>query len=275
MRVWLAFLVVFLVGCNAAQSPTGNVVASACEPPNYEYAAGDCCLDADADKVCDRDEPAPEPAPEPQVFEPAPANQAIADAIAKFNQNVSSYYFKIGKDEHFVRGKEVHIQLGTFRELPFKVNGTIRTHITDIFIDRSRSEAIAYCDPRTEEEIVGEFNADRSKCIKLIDIPFTLDYQEYNPELPEDWLHKYANTAPARVEDTDQFIKLPSGWKTVNPVLHFQEGDKTVILRLDAKTGLPLKIETTEGTLNKITSFDFFVHNTVKPEQLVHKLFAR
>jgi hypothetical protein len=272
--MWLAFLVVFLAACQPAVVPAPVAETPACEPPNYQSAPGDCCLDADANKVCDRDQPVAA-APEPQAVAPAPASPAVSDAIAKFNQNVSSYYFKIGRDEYFVRGKEIHIKLGTFRELPFKYNGTMRTHITDIFIDRTRSEAIAYCDPRTEEEIVGEFNADRSKCIKLIDIQLPLDYKEYNPELPEDWLQKYLNKEPMRVEDTDQFIKLPSGWKTVNPVLHFQDGGKTTILRLDGKTGLPLKIETTEGTLNKITSFDFFVHNTVKPEQLVHKPFAR
>lgn len=274
--VWTTLLIVFLVGCGTNPGPTGEVVASTCTPPQYEYTPGDCCLDAQADGVCDRDQTASTPVPTaaPAVLDPK--MRVIPDAIAKFNQNVSSYSFKVKKDDYFIRGPLIHVRYGTFDDSRvYLYNGTIRTFITDLYVDRETKELVAYCDPRTEEEIVGEYQADRSKCIKVIDLPFTLDYHKYNPQLPEDILQDYAHREPSLVEDTEQFIKEPSGWKAVQPIVHYGDDVNEVILRLDAKTGLPLRIETRKAELTTTVSYEFFVHNRVKPAETVYKPFAR
>lgn len=274
--VWFTLLVVFLVGCSAAQSPTGEVVASTCMPPNYEYAPGDCCLDSQPNQICDRDEPAATAVPTPAAQPLDPKMAVIPNAIANFQQNVSSYSFKIKKDDYVVRGPLIHVRYGSFDESrSYLYNGTIRTFITDLYVDRETKQLVAYCDPRTEEEIVGEYQADRSKCIKVIDLPFDLDYNKYNPKLPEDILEDYKHREPSLVEDTEQFIKEPSGWKAVNPIVHFGDDTNEIILRLDAKTGLPLRMETRKGELTTTTGYEFFVHNRVKPEETVYKPFAR
>lgn len=277
---WLMVVLVFLVACQPAVLPQPNITTTTeCNPPYYEYTKGDCCLDKNANGICDRDEPE---APGPVInktttFGPTlPLERTImASVIAKFQENVTSYSYKQGKDAYFVMGKLVHVELGSFKELEFKYNNTIRTYITDIFIDRERQEAIGYCDPRTEEDIVGEFQADRSKCIKLINIPINLSYAAFNPRLPEDWLFRYADDIPGRIETNDQYVKEPSGWKSVNPVLFFVDSQNEIILKLDSKTGLPLKVEIHEPVFTKVETFDFFVHNSVKPQEVAYQPFHR
>jgi len=274
---WLVWVFFVLIACKPAIQPAPNITAE-CSPPYHEYTKGDCCLDNDANSICDRDEPQKPAEPVVSKTEEAPAvegSAAITEAIAKFEQGVSSYSYKLGDTQHYVVDDLIHIELDKAKELGFKINETIRVHITDIFVDRTTKDAVGYCDPRSEERIVGEFNADRSKCIKLIDMPFELDYKEHNPTLPEDWLYQYKDRTPALVEEADQYVKEPSGWKAVNPVVHFLEGKNTIILRLDIKTGLPLRVEINKQPIAETISYSFFVHNKVKPEQVAYKKFAR
>ncbi|MAG52360.1 MAG: hypothetical protein CMH62_00185 [Nanoarchaeota archaeon] len=54
----LLFAVVLTInGCKSdGDTPTGSAVESVCNAPYFEYKAGDCCLDKDANSVCDSDE---------------------------------------------------------------------------------------------------------------------------------------------------------------------------------------------------------------------------
>lgn len=274
MRKILLFLaLVFLAACTKTVVVEQNVTTNTtCNPPYYEYTPGDCCLDEQANGVCDRDEPQPNLT----VPVPQPAPSAIGAALAKFRQGVTGYYYKLDTTEYFVRGNLIRVAYEKPVELTVRINNTIRTWMTDLYIDRSVPEVIAYCDIRTEREKAGTgFHADRSRCLKIVDVPIKLDYNQYNPMLPEDWLRKYEIRSPSRVEETDQYVKEPSGWKAVNPVVHFMEGRKEVVLRLETKTGLPLEVETLEPPLKKVERFSFFVHNSVKPDQVVYRPYEK
>lgn len=268
---WL-ILLVFLAACapvilqqNTTQPQPG------CAPPSYEYVPSDCCLDKDANGVCDRDE---QPAitgsvmsvPEPQE----PARSIMSGIIITFRQGVANYAFKQGKDAYVVQGELVHVTFGSVKELPFSINDTARVFITDLFVDRRAREAVGYCDPRTEAKLMGGSYADRSVCKKLIDIPIMLPFDEHDPYLPEDWLQRFSHAAPTLVEDTDQYINE----KTINPVLHFTENGNEVILRIDATTGLPVKVEIV-GSRKDIVEYSMLVHNRVRPEELLYRPYAR
>lgn len=269
----LIFALIFLVACSPIK-PLQNATVIACTPPSYEYTPGDCCLDADANKACDRDEQYKPSSPTAAVVaEQEPS--ALSEVIGKFENGVSSYSYKEGGAEYIVKGGLIHVKLDTFRELPTKINNTIRSYVTDLFIDREAAQAIGYCDPRSEERIVGEFNADRSNCIKIIDLPFALPYGEYNPFLPEDWLQRFANATPTLVEDTDQYVKQESGWKAVNPVLHFQENNIEYILRIDAKYGIPLRVEQRIDDKTTAQEYANTIYNTIKPAELVYQPFHK
>ena len=278
---WLILVLVMLVACQpAAQAP--EEPETVCNPPYFEFKQGECCLDEDDNKICDRDEesiaekPIP-PTEKVETIEVAPA-QPIQKALAKFKEEVDSYYYKNGTGEYYVLGERVRLKFDKSFELPIIINKTIRVFITDVYVNRDRREAIGYCDLRVESERGGSgFDIQRSRCAKISDMPFELDYDIYSPLLPEDWLLRYEKVIPTLVEQSDQYIKEPSGWKAVNPIVHFSEFGTTTILRLDRKTGLPLEIEKIdeETGSKKVFSYTYFVHDTVKPEDVTYVPFGK
>ncbi len=275
----LIFIVLLLAGCQPAivhQQENITPTRTECNPPYYEYTPGDCCLDSEPNQICDRYEnrtiaPARNATTGPQM----PPSSHISDALIKFRQNITSYSAFQEKTQYLVRGNLARVKLDKIQRPSIRINKTIPAAITDIYVDREAKEAIGYCDPRREKEIMGEFDPQRGACAKLIDIPIPLDYGQYNPYLPEDWLIRFSHAQPIFAETTEQYVREPTGWKLVNPVLHFQEGPSTVILRLDSKTGLPIKIEIKEGDRAQVISYNWLIHNTVKPEEVVYQKFHK
>ena len=278
MRTLALFLALlfFAASCQPAIVHVDNATKTECNPPYYEYNAGDCCLDDDANQVCDRYENRTQPQINKTIGPQEPPKSPVSDALAKFKSTVTGYSYQVGKTEYLVRGELIHIKPEFVKKLDIKVNSTIPATITDIYIDRSARKAVGYCEPKRETEILGEFDPDRSNCAKITDIELTLPYDEYNPVLPEDWLTRFSYAAPTLVEESNQYVKDFTGWKAVNPVLHFIENGDEYILRLDTRTGLPLKVEVaeTEG-IPKTISFSGFVHNSVKPQEVVHQKFQK
>ncbi len=279
MKLLTAIIILLtLVACQPAIVQQQNITSTRteCNPPYYEYTPGDCCLDSEPNQVCDRYEnktimPAKNLTTGPQ----APPKSHISDALLKLRQNITSYSAFKEKTQYLVRGELARVKLDKIQRPNIKVNNTIPAAITDIYVDRQAREAVGYCDPRREKEILGEFDPQRSACAKLIDIPIPLPYDEYNPYLPEDWLARFSQVQPIIAETTEQYIREPTGWKLVNPVLHFQEGPSIVILRLDSKTGLPIKIEIKEGDRAQVISYNWLIHNTVKPEDVIYQKFHK
>ncbi len=280
---WALCFFAFLIACQTPQAPQNITPTVQCTPPYYEYTPGDCCLDKDTNRICDRDEPqyirGPIVINKTKDVLVAPKPVVMSDVLIKFRQNVTGYSFYHGKAQYFVKDKLVHVMLDPIKELSFMTNKTIRTHITDIYVDREEHKATGYCDPRTEEKILGTgFKVDRSVCMKLINVPIALPYEDYNPVLPEDWLEKFKDMTPTRVETTDQYIKEPTGWKLVNPVLYFVDATSAVILRLESRTGLPVKVETSDAndpSTTNVETYTWLVPNDVKSEEVTHQPFAR
>jgi hypothetical protein len=279
MRTFLlAPLLLILLACQPVLQLQQNATKTECSPPYHEYKPNDCCLDKDTNMICDRDE---EQVPETIALntttqaEPQKEQSIMQSIITKFRTNTTSYSYKEGKKEVYVQESQAHVRLDRLIPLDQAINNTIRVYVTDTFIDREHQTAIGYCDPRSEEKIMGGLHPDRSNCIKLINIPINLSYEEFSPELPEDWLTKFAGKKPFLAETTEQFIKEPTGWKTINPVLHYKTGDTTTVLRLDAKTGLPLKIEITKPKTSQVISYNWLIPNSVKKEEIQYQPFTR
>jgi hypothetical protein len=276
MRLLAVFLaLIVLTACQPAIVHVDNVTETECRPPYYEYTAGDCCLDAEPNQICDRYENRTLPQYN-KTYEPqAPKNSMISDALIKFKSKVKSYSYQVGKEKYLVMGDLIHIKPEFVKKLDIKVNNTITVTITDIYIDRSTKTAVGYCEPKREIEILGEFDPDRSNCIKINDLEFTLPYTEYNPTLPEDWLTRFSYAAPTVIQKNDQYVKDLTGWKAVNPVLSFSENGGEYTLYLEMTTGLPIKVNVKETIQEKILSFSDFTHNMVKPEEVTHQKFQK
>ncbi len=275
----LLFIVFLLFVACAPVAPLPTITKTECNPPYFEYTKGDCCLDSDTNGICDRDEagiigPIVINKTVIQGPEPVLERTVMPDAIAKFRKKVDGYSYVKGKAQYAVKGSQIRVTLDKVTSLQFSINKT-PAHITDVYVDRTSKRAIGYCDPRTEEDIMGTFDADRSKCLALVNQEITLKYDDYNPLLPEDWLLRYQNVLPARVEATDQYVRDLSGWKAVNPVVYFIEGQNEVILRLEANSGLPVKIEINEPTRTRIEEYNKFISNSVKTEDVTYQPTTR
>ncbi|MEM4266169.1 MAG: hypothetical protein QXX65_03785 [Candidatus Woesearchaeota archaeon] len=270
-------VVLLLASCQQTIAPQLNATPTQteCKPPYYEYTTGDCCLDSEPNKICDRYENRTLPQYNKTFGPQQPKSSVISDALAKYRQNTTGYSCQVNNVKYYVMSGLVHVKLDKMKRLEMKINNTIPVAITDIYIDRTSKEATGYCDPRTEKEIMGEYDPQRSPCDKLIDAPIRLDYSENNPVLPEDWLARFEHLQPTVVENTDQYVKDFTGWKAVNPVLHFVDNGIEYVLRLELKTGLPIKIEIREGPQSKIISFSNFVHNKVTPDQVIYQKFHK
>jgi hypothetical protein len=276
MRLLAVFLaLIVLTACQPVIVHVDNVTETECRPPYYEYSPGDCCLDSEPNQMCDRYENRTAPQFNRTIVPQSPKNTEISDAMIKFKSKVTGYSYQVGKEKFIVMGDLVHIKPEFVKKLSIRVNNTIPVTITDIYIDRSSKTAVGYCEPKREIEILGEFDPDRSNCIKITDMEFSLPYAEYNPTLPEDWLRRFSYAAPIVAQKNDQYVKDFTGWKAVNPILTFSENGDEYTIYLELITGLPIKVDVTEGIRQKTISYSDFNHNMVKPEEVAHQKFQK
>jgi len=134
----------------------------------------------------------------------------------------------------------------------------VGTGITDIYWDINNKRAWKTCDINKEILQEGDkFEKDHPICD-----PDTLNIQdltqeEYNemfPFGPIDWMLKYKDKTPFKVETTLQTI----GPKSIMPVLHFRNDDgSTTILRFDSYQKVPIIIEKRKGTFKEVISYEF------------------
>lgn len=271
--LWLVLAIILLTACQPVAIQQ-NVTAQICSPPYYEYTAGDCCLDTQPNQICDRNETTDLTAKNRTFGAQQPPKSIVSDLIIKFRGNTTSYSFVQGKTEYLVYGDIVRVKLETVPKLDIEVNNT-PAYLTDIYVDRKAHTATGYCDARRERDILGDIDADRSRCMPIVDLPIPLPYESYNPELPEDWLTRFAYATPTLVETTDQYVKETTGWKLANPILHFTENNEEYILKIESKTGLPIRVETRKGDLSSVITYTLLIDNKVKPSDMIYQNFHK
>ncbi len=138
------------------------------------------------------------------------------------------------------------------------------TPITDVFIDRDKQEAVAYCNIEREGRMLDtSFDYQRSKCKNMVDKPIPVSFSEWNMKGPVEWLEEFSNLEPILVENNLQTISVGGNSKSIQPSLHYMVDGKRVILRIDRRYGVPIKIEF-EGSQSidfRETYFDTMVLN--------------
>lgn len=224
----------------------------------------------------------PKTTKEEEPVQPRPQNTSLAEEkpgvveqlLHSIRTNITSYSFFVGKTQVFVLENKMRVLFGDFVELPFETNNS-RTFLTDAYINLSSRTAVGYCDVRREERILGSFNADRSKCLKLANIPINVSFEQVYAKTPVDWLEEYQHSKPTIIETTDQYLKQPTGWFTINPVIHYEFTDKTVIMRIDKKTRMPVRIEIVEDDKVKKVEYEWLLVNQVKKEDVEYQPFPR
>lgn len=119
-----------------------------------------------------------------------------------------------------------------------------RTPITDVYVDLDKNEAYAYCNIEREADLMDNaFDYERSRCKGYINSAFEVNAEEWRPNGPIQYLERFANNEPILVEDNVQTINIGGNSKTIQPSLHYMEDGKRVILRIDKRYKVPLKVE--------------------------------
>ena len=103
----ILFSIVIISGCGkGAEEATGSAVESVCKSPYFEFKVGECCLDQNANSICDSDE---KPAEEVVIVEEtvvAPETEEVEITLedsctdTTYFECVASY---ITKDELFIK----------------------------------------------------------------------------------------------------------------------------------------------------------------------------
>ena len=213
-----------------------------CKKPYFEWKAGEYCLDANNNQICDRDE-MQQTIPQTEKFKKSlKASDSLTQVnpIESFLKEVPEKYwfhsFNTGKV--VVNGNKRHSYIN------------VENGITDIFWDTAKKEAFELCDINQEIFQEGDkFQKDRPICDPdFLNIRY-LSPEEYEtrfPMGPVDWMLKYKDKIPFRVETTIQTL----GVRTISPVIHFKEdnGDITV-LKFDQHFKVPVAIDTIRNNM--------------------------
>ena len=69
-------VLIFLSGCSFTDK-TGSAVKSVCNSPYFEYKTNECCLDTNANSICDKDESVSDPV----VAEEEPAAVEVKEEV--------------------------------------------------------------------------------------------------------------------------------------------------------------------------------------------------
>lgn len=192
------------------------------------------------DKCPPKVEEKEETPPAKVIVEPAPetipiAKKLLADAKSKF----TSHAYLLDDRMVIVSGNKV-------RHLFMKMSQLDdRTPITDVFVDRDKKEAIAYCNVEREGRDIAtdSFDWERSKCRDYVDKPIPVVFEKWVPKGPLEYLEDFSALEPILVENNIQTVSIGGNSKTVQPSLHYMVDGKRVILRIDKRYQVPIKIE--------------------------------
>lgn len=173
--------------------------------------------------------------PEVVVEKPVPiAQKLLIDATTKF----TNYAYLTEDRMVIVVGNKV-------RHLFLKMSQIDNTPVTDVFVDLDKNEAVAYCNVEREgKDILGDsFDWQRSRCKDYLDKPIAVPFENWAPKGPLQYLEDFSALEPILVEDNLQTISIGGNSKSIQPSLHYMVDGKRVVLRIDKRYQVPLKIE--------------------------------
>ncbi|MBS3148161.1 hypothetical protein J4219_04715 [Candidatus Woesearchaeota archaeon] len=128
-----------------------------------------------------------------------------------------------------------------FSKLSKLQNGT---PITDVYLDVANRTAFAYCSIEREADLLsGSFEYERSNCKEFVNVAFEVQFNEWEPHGPLEFLKDFSSRAPILVEENVQTVSIGGNSKSVQPSIHYMVDGKRVILRIDKRYKVPIKIE--------------------------------
>jgi hypothetical protein len=163
------------------------------------------------------------------------AKKLLADARSKFK----TYAYLLADRVVVVDGSKVRHLFLRLHDLDS------RTSITDVYVDTDKKEAMAYCNIEREgrDMAVDGLDWERAKCKNYVDKPIPVPYEKWVTKGPIEYLEDFSNLEPILVEDNVQTLSIGGNQKTIQPSLHYVVDGKRVVLRIDKRYQVPIKIE--------------------------------
>ncbi len=163
------------------------------------------------------------------------AKKLLADARNKFKMHA-----------YVLADRMVIVGDNKIRHLFFRLHDLPdRTTITDVFVDLDKKQAVAYCNIEREGKDMTTDGLDweRAKCKDYVDKPIPVPFEKWVPKGPMEYLEEFSDLEPVLVEDNMQTISIGGNQKTIQPSLHYDVGGRRIILRIDKRYQIPIKIE--------------------------------
>jgi len=189
-------------------------------------------------------EPAPELAPEPDVI-PVQDIVKVAPTIPIAKKLLANARTRFEGHAYLLEDRMVIVYGDKTRHYFSKIS-MVKTKIpiTDVFVDLKAKTAVAYCNIEREGRMLDNaFDYERSRCKDYIDQEIPLEFQDWVSKGPLEYLEDFAALEPIIIEDNVQTVSIGGNSKTVQPSIHYMVNGKRVILRIDKRYQVPLKIE--------------------------------
>lgn len=256
MQKAIFLLLIFLAACAAPEVATEpEVKAQEVEEPEptperiiEERTLVQCWDNSTAESV-EGCPPQPEPEQPPQV---PIGKQLLAEAKSKFD----SIAYVMEDQMVIQKGDKVRHYFFNVELLPD------RTPVTDVYVDLDKKTAVAYCNIERESDLLDDaFDYERSRCKDYVNEEIEVEFAEWVPKGPVEYLEEFAEREPMLVEDNLQTISIGGNSKSIQPSLHYDVNGKRVILRIDRRYNVPVRIEKEgEDTVDfRETNFDVMV----------------
>ena len=236
-----------LVACTAAP---------VCNEP-YMLVGNDCCLDEDANRICDKDEPMEqlsfEEVKQEQVTqkELAPAKLLPVDElIGLMDKNVHSYtyqtpYAKFDGSTWFVK-KDI---------------GMVRVDLHDVLTLKPGDFVDLIVYNLTSREATGYCRRNEHVCRDSLEREYDLDFKQYWDETPMDLLKGYAGRKEVSFRKAAEVVDD----RTASVIVFDDQGTATTFW-VDAYYGVPLRMLREKGRDKRITTWENMAINTIKNE---------
>ncbi len=265
-KAFLLFALLLLASCATVQ-PKQPLPVSQCKWPEIPSDGG-CCRDLNANGACDTIDLSVEiQAQEQKEYEQAAlksqvtANKSgrykptIVNALYASASNLTSYRFYYKGDEVVVaNGSVMRKLMANYPIGDQTVNGRrMKVFVNTIWLDMLNKKAFAQCIP--PEKLVKEEQG--TPCDDIIGVDFDVSFDTFAFKMPIKWIEEFLYRTPAEILPGSHIAKRTA---VIYSFTDLQNSNRKTTIWADEQTGMPLRVEVTEGkiVMEKADYLDFF-----------------
>lgn len=236
-RILFVLLTILLVAASC-KAPEPIIVEKPVEvvcPAQYMRIGTTCCLDANANQICDSDEAIQADtetplAPDTETTELSEVEKIYVKAKKAIEMG---YSFSIVDSTYFIKGNKIKLFLGDYISLGYDYDNSRLNIFDTVYLDTATTNTFGVCSGRYFRSSTWD-----KTCTPLEGIKFPLLFSDYYSKTPIDWLKEYQNRNNIYFREYDKEIR---GMQT--DVLIFDEGATLTYLWVDHQSGLPIRVQ--------------------------------